>query len=201
MAAPTKEIKNVLVGRANLYVGTLAEVTGAMPELPPDTVAFDTDWAETDPDWYHPGYSDTGLDFGIDRKEKRHYVDDISVPAVITVEETTLKVGFVFAEATLENLQIASGGGEVAVTAAGAGQIGMKELVLSEDLDVVALGFEGKNAQGYFRRVVIPRVVSIGKIKAQLDRAKNKQVYAAEFESVCAISDIKIWEKTANATA
>lgn len=190
MPAPVKTITNVLVGRANLYIA----VEGTTD--PADTLAFDEAWASP---WYHPGYSDTGLDFTVDKKEKKHYVDDISVPAVITVEETTLKVGFTFAEATLENLRYAVGGGTITTQAAAAGVIGKKTLALSEDLEVVKLGFEGKNPQGFFRRVIIPRVVSIGKIKAQLDRSKNKQVYSAEFESICPITDIKIFDKTANA--
>lgn len=193
MAPPVKTITNVLVGRANLYISPVGTAS------PADTVAFDTDWGTGVPAWFHPGYSDTGLDFTVDKKEKRHFVDDISVPTNITVEETTMKVGFTFAEATLENLRYASGGGTITSQTAASAVIGKKTLVLSEDLEVVALGFEGKNPQGFYRRVIIPRVVSIGKIKAQFDRAKNKQVYAAEFESVCAIDTIQIYDKTANA--
>lgn len=194
MPAPVKTITNVLVGRANLYIGP--EGTAG----PADSVPFDESWTTGIPAWYHPGYSDSGLDFSVDKKEKRHYVDDISVPAVITIEETTMKVGFTFAEATLENLRYAAGGGAITKTNPGVGVVGKTSLKLSEDLEVVALGFEGKNPQGFYRRVIVPRVVSIGKIKAQLDRSKNKQVYAAEFESVCAITDVLIYDKTANAT-
>lgn len=192
MAAPLKTITNILVGRANFYVGPEDE-TG-----PADTIAFDTDWAGN---WDHPGYTESGLEFGVERKEKRHYVDEISIPAMITIEETTMTVGITFAEATLENLAMAVGGGTITTTAPGAGQIGKKSLVLHEELDVVAIGFEGMNAQGFFRRVVIPRVVSLGKIKAEFKRSDNKQMYAAEFESICPISDIDIFDKTAEATA
>lgn len=190
MAPPVKTLTNVLVGIAHLYISP--EGTSD----PPDTLAFGEAWASP---WYHPGYSESGLEFGVERKEKRHYVEEISVPAVITVEETTMKVSFTFAEATLENLRYATGGGTITTQAAGTGIIGKKTLTLSEDLEVVKLGFEGKNPDGFYRRVIIPRVVSIGKIKAQFDRSKNKQIYAAEFESVNAISDIKIYDKTANA--
>lgn len=192
MAPPQKVITNVLVGRANMYIAEEG-IAG-----PPDTLPFNEEWGNP---WYHPGYSDSGLAFGIDRKEKKHYVDDISSPAVITVEESTLMVTFTFAEATLENLRYAAGGGTVTKTAPAIDQIGKTELVLSEELEVLSLGFEGKNPQGFFRRVVIPRVVSIGKINVQFDRASNKQVYAAQFETVCPVSEIEIYDKTANATS
>ena len=197
MAPPVKDITNVLVGRSNFYIANSINSID-----PTEETEFDEAWSShATTGWYHPGASDSGLDFSVDKKEKRHYVDDFSGPAVITVEETTLKVGFVFAEATLRNLMYASGGGTITNRAATSSLIGLETLKLSEDLQVVKIGFEGKNPQGFWRRVIIPRVVSIGKIKAQLDRSKNKQVYAAEFESICPIEQIFIGDKKANKTA
>lgn len=189
--APTRDALNVLVGLANMYTAPVGT-----PD-PADTIAFDAPWLAP---WYHPGYSDKGLTMMLDRKEKKHTVEEISNPVVISVESSSLKVSIGFAEATLENFRLAAGGGTITTTAAGVGVIGKKSLVLSEDLEVIKLGFEGKNPQGFFRRVIIPRVVTTGKIKTEYDRSKNKQVYMAEFEAVCAISDVKIYDKTANAS-
>lgn len=194
MAPPTKTITNILVGPANFYWAP--EGTDG----PEDTVPFDTDWGTAEPDWNHPGYTENGLEFSVERKEKRHYVDEISIPAAITIEETTMTIGITFAEPTLENLLLASGGGTITTQAASSTLIGKKTLVLSETLQVLTVGFEGKNAQGFFRRVVIPRVVSVGKIKAEFKRSDNKQMYTAEFESICAITDIDIYDKTGNIT-
>lgn len=193
MPPPTKTITNILVGIAHMYLGPVGTAG------PADTVPFETNWLESIPAWYHPGYSESGVGFTADRKEKRHKVEEISTPALITIEESTMKVTFAFAEATLENLRYATGGGIITTQAAGTGIIGKKTLRLSDELDVLALGFEGKNPWGFFRRVIIPRVVSVGKIKAEFDRSKNKQMYAAEFESICPISDILIYDKTADA--
>ncbi len=192
MAKPAKSILNVLVGYANLYIAP--EGT----EAPEDTVPFNEDWGAP---WYHPGYTDKGVTLGFDRKEKRHMVEEISSPAVITVETSTLKISVGLAESTIENIKYAMGGGTITTTAAGVGTIGKKSLVLSDDLQVVTLGFEGKNPQGFFRRVIIPRVVATGKLKTEFDRSKNKQVFNAEFESVCPIEEVVIYEKTANATS
>ena len=190
MPAPPKNALNVLVGIANMYLGPVGTPG------PPDTLAFDDAWATP---WYHPGYSDKGLVLNFDRKEKRHGVEEISNPLLITTDSSTMKVSIGFAEATLENMRYAMGGGTISTQAAAVGVIGKKTLVLSEDLEVVSLGFEGKNPQGFYRRVLIPRVVSTAKLKTEFDRSKNKQVYMAEFEAVCAVGDIKMYEKTANA--
>lgn len=190
MAPPLKTITNVLVGTAHMYIAP--ENQGG----PADTLPFGEAWLAP---WYHPGFSDDGLTLNIDRKEKKHRVEELSSPVVITVDETMMKINFKFAEATLENLRYAAGGGTITTQAAATGVIGKKTLKISENLEVVALGFEGKNPQGFFRRVVIPRVVSVGKIKTEWDRSKNKQVFAVEFESVCSIEDVLIVDKTANA--
>ena len=192
MAPPVKSVGNVLVGISNMYLGP-ANQAG-----PAETLAFNEAWLAP---WVHPGYSDKGLTLMFDRKEKRHQVEEVGNPVVITVESSTLKIQFGFAEATLQNLKYAMGGGAIATVAAGTGIAGKNTLTLSEDLEVLALGFEGKNPMGFWRRVVIPRVVSTGKLKTEFDRSKNKQVYTAEFESICPMAEISITEKTANATA
>ncbi len=191
MAPPVRSATNVLVGFANMY---LAPKDTAAPA---DTLAFGEAWQAP---WYHPGYSEKGLTLNLDRKEKRHMVEEISFPVVISVESSTLKIGFDMAEATLENLRYAAGGGTITTQNAAVGIIGKKTLKLSEELEVIALGFEGKNPQGFFRRIIIPRVVATGKLKTEYDRSKNKQMYAAEFEAVCSIEEVQIFDKTANAS-
>ncbi|PLS86466.1 MAG: hypothetical protein CYG60_07080, partial [Actinobacteria bacterium] len=179
-----------LVGSANFY---LAAKNSAAPA---DSIPFNEAWGNP---WTYAGLSADGLTLQVDKKEKRHMVDEIDTPAVITIESTTMKVMFKFAEATLENMKAASGGGAIVTQQPGTGIIGKKTLTLSSNLEIVAVGFEGLNPQGFFRRIIIPRVVSVGKIKTEWDRSKNKQVYAAEFESICSAEEISIYDKTANA--
>lgn len=190
MPPPVRNVANVLVGTVSMYLAP-ANTAG-----PADSVEYDTAWGGT---WVHPGYSDTGLTLHFDRKEQRHYVEELSSPVMITTKESILKVSFGFAEATLENLKFAMGGGVISTQAAGTGVIGKKTLVLSDELEVISLGFEGKNPDGHYRRVIIPRVVSIGKMKTEFDRTKKKTVYNAEFESICPMPEIKIYDKTGNA--
>ena len=192
MAPPVKTVGNVLVGVANMYTAP------ALTPGPADTIAFNDAWLTP---WVFPGFSEKGLTLGLDRKEKRHMVEEMANPVAITVDSSTFKVSFGFAEATLENLLLAAGGGTVTTQAATAALIGKKTIKISEELTVVALGFEGKNPQGFFRRVVIPRVVSTGKLKTEFDRSKNMQIFQADFEAVCSIEDVLIYDKVANITA
>ena len=189
----TRSVTNVLVGYTNMYIGPVG--TGA----PADTVAFNTAWDTSIPAWYFPGFTEKGLTINFDRKEKRHMVEEISIPAQITTDSSAFKVQFGLAESTLENMRYAFGAGTITTTAASSGQIGKKTLVLSDDLEVFALGFEAKNPQGFFRRVIIPRVVSVGKLKTEFDRSKNMQIWNVEFEAICPLDTIQIYEKTANA--
>lgn len=190
MPAPTKTAANVLVGIANMYHAPVGTTD------PADSLAFDDAWAAP---WVFPGFSEKGLTLLFDRKEKKHMVEEQANPIAITVESSSFKVQFGLAESTLENIKLATGSGTLSTQAAAAGVIGKKTLVLSDELEVLKLGFEAKNPQGFYRRVIIPRVVSVGKIKTEFDRSKNMQIYMAEFEAICPMSDIKIYDKTANA--
>lgn len=192
MPAPARDLTNILQGRANFY---LAPMDTAQPA---DTIAFDEAWLSP---WVFGGVSEKGLDLLVDTKEKEHYVDDYQQPVLISVDKKTFAIQFSFAEDTMENFRYATGGGTITTQAAGTGTIGKKSLALSEDLETIAVGFEVKNKHGFFKRVIIPKVVSVGKIKASHTRTKDNRVYAAEFRSICPISEIKIYEKTANATA
>ncbi len=188
MPAPTQTLTNVLVGSANFY---LAAENSAGPA---DSVNHNDVWGSP---WTYAGVSQDGLTLGVDRKEKKHMVDELDTPVVITVESTSVKVMFKFAEATLENFKYAAGGGTITTQPAAVGVIGKKTLVLSQGLDKIAVGFEGLNPQGFYRRIIIPKVISVGKIKTEWDRSKNKQIFAAEFEAVCPVKDISIYDKTA----
>lgn len=190
MAPPVKTLANVLVGSANFYLGPKNQAP------PAESLPFDEAWLAP---WSFAGLSHDGLTLQVDKKEKRHMVDELDTPAVITVESTSMKVLFKFAESTLENMKYATGGGTITTTAAGTGVIGKKQLKLTTSLETIAVGFEGLNPQGFYRRIVIPRVVSVGKMKTEWDRSKNKQVYSAEFESICSAEEIYIVDKTANA--
>lgn len=190
--APTRTITNVLVGPATLYLGPEAEA------MPADSVMLGGDWGAN---WMHPGYTDEGLTFNFERDTEMHRVEEQSSPAVVTVNESELMIAVAFAEDTLENMKFAYGGGTITETAAGSGQIGKKTLRLSDQLEVLALGFEGKNPQGFYRRVYIPRVVSVGSVETPYRRSDSKRMYPAEFQAICAIEDIQIVDMTAEATA
>jgi len=190
--APVRTKTNILIGTATLYVAP------AYTPMPDDTVGIDGDWGAL---WVHPGYTEEGVSTSFERDTEDHNVEEDPLPAFRTVTSATFTVTASFAEDTLENIKLAMGGGIITTTAAGTGQIGKKRLVLSEELEELALGFEGKNAEGYWRRIYIPRVVASGTVETEYRRAAQKRVYPAEFASICALSEIETVNMTAPATA
>jgi hypothetical protein len=190
MAPPVRTVTNILVGIGTLF---LAPENTAPPA---DTLPAGDAWLTP---WVHPGFTEDGVDFDSTRKEVLHRVDEMSSPAFLTINETETKIVTSLAESTLENFKYAFGGGVLTTQAAASAVIGKKTLVLSETVDLLALGLEGVNPQGFFRRIYIPRIASVGKIKQEYNRSKKKQLLQVEFQAICPINQITITDKTANA--
>ena len=190
MAPPVRTITNVLVGLATMYYAPTGTPQAA------DTVALGENWGAP---WVHPGYSEEGLKFSFDRSTDDHNVEEQSNPVLVTIKSSDFTVGISLAEDTLENIKLAYGGGAVTTQASAVGVIGKKTLKLSDTLDQLAIGFEGVNPAGFWRRVYIPRVVSTGKVETDFRRSDSKRMYPAEFHAVCAMQDIVITDMTAAA--
>jgi hypothetical protein len=190
MAPPTGNPQNVLVGIGYVW---LAPVTGGTPVAPP----ADTVDQPTSP-WVYIGYTEDGVDFDSTRKEHAHPVDEESVPLFYTIDNTETKIVTQLAESTLENFKTAFGGGVITITAASTGVPGTKKLVLSESINVFSLLLQSEiNPSGFWRRIYIPKIISIGKIKQEYNRAKKKQLLGCELSAITPANQIVITDKTA----
>jgi len=179
---PVRDIRKVMIGTVALY---LAPADTPPPE---DTVVLNGDWGAL---WKHPGFTEEGVQFTFDRSTEDHYVEEQSNPALVTVSESSFQIEVGFVEDTLENMQYAFGGGTIMKTAAATGQIGKSVLTLSDELDYMALGLEGRNPEGFWRRLYIPRVVSTGSVETAFRRNDSKRIYPATFNAVTAMSEIQ----------
>jgi hypothetical protein len=183
---------NVLVGNATLYTAP------ANTAAPADTLADGAAWLTP---WVHVGGTEEGVSFavGVDTNDIR--IEEQSTPVLVTVNQRNVRIMAALSEDTIENMKLAYGGGTIATQAAAAGVIGKKTLTLSESLDSLAAGFEGKSPQGFFRRVYIPRIISVADVTTVYRRAAGNRSYAVEFRAICPIEQITITDKTAAATA
>lgn len=164
----------------------------------PETTALFAGWADP---WVHPGLTNEGVTSNFERDLNFHRVEEQSSPVFVTVNSSTMSLATALAEDTLENLLLAMGGGDITETVAGTGQVGKSEFTPSDDLDIIAVGFEAKNTFGFYRRMYIPRAVSVGNVELPFRRSESKRMFGATFQSMSDMSAIKIKDKTANATA
>lgn len=181
---------NVLVGAATLFIAP-ANTIG-----PPDSLADGAQWSSP---WVTPGGTEEGVSFAVGSDTTDIRIEEQSTPVRVTMNTRNIRILAALSEDTIENMKLAYGGGIITTTAAAVGVPGKKGLKLSEELDELAAGFEGKSPQGFFRRVVIPRVISVADVTTQYRRAANNRSYAIELRAICSVADIDIADKTAAA--
>lgn len=186
----TRDTSKVMVGEGALY--TAPENTTEEP----DATALFAGYADP---WVHPGLTNEGVTSNFERDLNFHRVEEQSAPVFVTVNESTMSLATALAEDTLENLLLAMGGGSIEEVAAGAGTPGTSTYTPSDDLDIIAVGFEAKNTFGFFRRMYIPRAVSVGNVELPFRRSESKRMFGATFQSMSDMSAIKIKDKTAAA--
>lgn len=188
--APQKDVTRVLVGLAYLYIAPKNTARE------PDSTAAGTEWGTP---WDYVGSTEEGVNQSWERDVNMHRVEEQSSPVRITVNTSTLSISTSLAEHTLENMKTAFGGGTITKTAAATGQPGKSVLVLSDTLDELAVGLEGVNPEGFFRRLYIPRVVSTATVETANRRSEAKKLLPVTLQAVCDISEIRVDDKTAAA--
>lgn len=194
---PIYDRTEVRVGLAQVYLAPYDATTPAV--LPADTVALGGAWPSTPQVWTPIGATEEGVKFVFSRQTENVRIEEQMTPVDTPTTEVTIRIECVFAEDKFEAIRYAAGGGTITTQAAASGVIGKKTLVFASDLSHYALGLETKNKQGFFRRMLIPDVVSVADISAEYRRASTKRMYAAAFNTLVKPEDITFLEKTANA--
>jgi len=179
-----------MVGDGALFVGPEGQAVVA------DSVGLFAGW---DAPWVHPGLTNEGVNASFERDLTFHRVEEQSAPALVTVNESTFSLATALVEDVLDNLKTAMGGGALSKVAAATGVIGKTSFNPSDQLDVVAVGFEAKNTFGFFRRMHLPRAVATGSVEMAHRRSESKRMFGASFQSISAMPDISVVDKTANA--
>lgn len=194
---PIYQRKRIMAGQVQVYLAPYDEVAPAV--LPADTVALAGAWPATPQPWTPIGATSEGVSCLFRRSTQNLMIEEQMTPVAVETTEVECNVEAVLAEDTFETIRVAYGGGTIVTTAAGVGVIGKKELTLSSDLQHFALGLEGKNTYGFFRRILVPDVVSIADVEQVNRRAASLRLYKVSFRSLIPLEDFKYVEKTANA--
>jgi hypothetical protein len=200
---PRYEEFNVLTGPAQIW--TKPYIFGTPAALPADTVLLGGLWPSP---WRAIGATKEGVTGRFARSVQNITIEEQSTP----VDQKTTSAAFTFtaqlSEDTLETIQLAYGGGSIETTAAGAGTKGKKTLVLSEDTEYIAIGFETFAApreavedETPWRRLLIPKASSAAEVETAYRRADGQRLYPVTFTSLVPISACPVVELNADATA
>lgn len=197
-ATPAYTRQKVLVGQARMFLQKLLPTTVAA--LPADTVALNGAWPSTGTNiWVPVGGTQEGLNFRFQRSTQDITIEEQLTPVAVNTTGLDISMDMVLSEDTLETMVTAYGGGSIVTTAAASGQIGKKTLTIGSDLDQYAFGFETQDSAGFFRRVLVPTVVSVGQAETLYRRAADARRYAVSLRVLCAPEEIIVIEKTADA--
>lgn len=186
---------NVKVGHATVFIQPW--ISGSPATLPADTVALGTPWGGA---WADLGGTDQGFRVKVSTKTSEITIEEQSTPVDILADGKTITVSGTLAEDTMQVMRWSYGGGVLTTTAAGTGQIGKTELTLQDDLDKWAIGIEVKNKDGYFRRILVPKVIITSDVETAYRRAAEKRMYPFEAVSINAPSEFLIRDMTAPAS-
>ena len=199
---PRYDRKNILRGMAALWVAPYSATSPV--ELPADDLALGGDWADAtdgDPLWKPVGATESGVTMRFTRETTDISIEEQVNPVDVATNTLDPRIECTLAEDTISTMLLAYGGGDVDVTAAGAGQPGISELTISDEIAHLTLGMEGVNNKGFWRRVIFPDVLSVAEVETSYRRAETQRLYAVSFRLVAPLNTMKIREMTAVATS
>lgn len=194
---PAYQRTKVMAGMAAVYLAPYNATSPAV--LPADTVALGGVWPTTPQPWTPIGATEQGVSMLFRRSTESLRIEEQLTPVSVETTEVEAKFEATLAEDTFETMRIAFGGGTVTTVAAATGIIGKKTLVISSDLDHFALGFESKNPEGFFRRILCPDIVSIADVEQTNRRAAGLRLYKVSFMALVPPEQMTWINKTADA--
>lgn len=189
----TYDRSKVLVGQARPFIKPYdPEAPPALPDT--DTVALNGIWGDG---WTEIGATMNGLEFDFDRKTKRIMVEEQQTPVAVTTTDTTFEFNLELAEDSLDTMLLAYGGGVITTVPAASGTVGTRQLQISTELTEFSFAFEGENEYGFWRRVLVPVVISEASAKTMYRRADKQRTYKVTFTSLVDPTQVEILEQFA----
>jgi hypothetical protein len=191
-SGPQFNPENVLVGPAALYLRKFDRTKKAPDLIVPNDTPLWSPWEEIDPLWQHIGMTNEGVTNAFSRDTEDITGEEMSIPVLVTTTGAEWNVNTVMIEDVLQVMLWAFGGGRITTVAGTDTEAGYEDLEVAEEMDLMALGLEGKNEFGYARRMVVPKVVSVADVEVEYRRAEDKHQYETSFRSLCRTRDVLI---------
>lgn len=192
--APEYHREKVLVGQAAIRLFPIDPTAVQQPALPVDSVPINAAWPTG---WVPIGATQEGVTLAFSRSTEDIMVEESEVAVDVRTTEVKMAVNATLSEDTFDSMRVAFGGGTITSTPATTTLPGMQKLVISNELEQFALGLEGRNEFGLFRRILIPIVLSVADAEAQFRRAAAPRRWNVSFRSLVPIEDCDIRQAVA----
>jgi hypothetical protein len=189
---PTFNAANVLTGPCKAY--TQVYNSAIPPVTPLDTLALGATWLAP---WTPIGATEAGVTLSFKRSTDKITIDEQVTPVDERTKEVTFTLDVELSEDTIASMLLAYGGGGITTTPAASGVRGTQVLQIATDMTYFSFGFEGLNAFGFWRRVIVPVTVSVGSAKTTYQRSKKQRTYSTSFQSLVPPESVVIREMTA----
>lgn len=188
---------NVLRGQAALWLAPFSATTPV--GLPANKLLLGGDWAAvTDGNilWKPVGATESGVTMRFTRETTDISIEEQVNPVDVATNTLDPRIEAVLSEDTLETMTTAYGGGLINVTAATPTVPGTSDLKITQELTHLTLGMEAVNNKGFYRRVLLPDVLSVAEVETSYRRAETQRLYAVSFRMVNPLSEMIIREMT-----
>jgi hypothetical protein len=190
MAAPAPNPANVLVGPAYMYtaVGNTALVA--------NTLAYNTIWPSP---WVYAGATAEGVSFTANPSTNDINIEEQPNPALVTVNSVDYQIAATLQEDLMAQVLLSLGHGALTTVAAASGIPGTSEWNPNVTLNQYAVGFEGINTFGFWRRFYFALAVSTSQVTTPYRRAAAPRQWATTFRAICPPAGVRIVSMTAAA--
>ena len=185
---------NVVTALASVFIQPYNASVPAV--LPPSTTEYGGDWSNGGAlPWQTLGATDQGWSLHVTTKTSEITIEEQSTPVDVLADSKAVSVSGNLSEDLLQNLLWAYGGGTLQNIAATGSTPGMQVLTLQDALAKWAIGVETVNANGFYRRWLLPKGVIASDTQTAFRRAAQQHMYPFSFATICPVSQIQITDK------
>jgi hypothetical protein len=181
---PAYTSSQVLFGNGYLWTAPFATA------LPADIDLGDlTKWVG----WTYVGGTDQGVQIQFSPNMNEINIEETPIPIASLVQTATFQISAALSEETLNNINLAyGGGGSIATQAQATGVPGKKTLTLSSNFATLACAILAKNDLGFPRVFYVPKIMSAGQVQTNFRRAADKRMYPITLNSLTDLANCQV---------
>lgn len=169
-------------------------------DLPDDTVDGGDAWGDP---WVDVGYTDGGIQLPMEVSYADLMVDQEPDPVLTPATTRSIRLETTLAEFTPENIQLATGQGDIATVAPGVGTRGHHDLVIGSVIDETtnSWGVETTQQDGEVWRFLFRRGLPISSPSPQIAQPTTKAVTDLKIRALASVGGVALYRRVLAATS